>query len=161
MDSPRKGQWRGALIFSLICAWTNGWVKIVMLVELRCHRANNDVTYNVMTSHTKPLQWLHIWFDLISVSIKCHIYNNIPHSQNPGKQYHALRKYNNISYVYQTLCVRQFTLIGWKVSNESTDTARHNIIYVFERISFTIKKLRECSSGGYFWVAIPGGCFDI
>ena len=28
-----KGQWRGALMFSLICAWINGWVKkIVRLV---------------------------------------------------------------------------------------------------------------------------------
>ena len=24
VDSPHKGQWRGALEFSLICAWTNG-----------------------------------------------------------------------------------------------------------------------------------------
>ena len=27
MDSPHKGQWRGALMFSLICAWTNGWTN--------------------------------------------------------------------------------------------------------------------------------------
>ena len=26
-DSPHTGQWRGALIFSLICAWTNGWTN--------------------------------------------------------------------------------------------------------------------------------------
>ena len=25
--SPHKGQWRGALIFYLICAWTNGWAN--------------------------------------------------------------------------------------------------------------------------------------
>ena len=25
--SPTKGQWRGALTLSLICAWTNGWVN--------------------------------------------------------------------------------------------------------------------------------------
>ena len=25
VDSPHKDQWRGALMFSLICAWTNGW----------------------------------------------------------------------------------------------------------------------------------------
>ena len=25
VDSPHKGQWRGALTFSLICAWTNTW----------------------------------------------------------------------------------------------------------------------------------------
>ena len=27
VNSPCKGQWRGALIFSLICAWINGWVN--------------------------------------------------------------------------------------------------------------------------------------
>ena len=27
VNSPHKGQWRGALMFSLICAWINGWVK--------------------------------------------------------------------------------------------------------------------------------------
>ena len=26
-DSPHKGQWRGALMFSLICAWKNGWAN--------------------------------------------------------------------------------------------------------------------------------------
>ena len=25
VNSPHKGQWRRALMFSLICAWTNGW----------------------------------------------------------------------------------------------------------------------------------------
>ena len=27
VNSPHKGQWRGALIFSLISAWINGWVN--------------------------------------------------------------------------------------------------------------------------------------
>ena len=27
VDSPCKGQWRSVLIFSLICAWTNGWAN--------------------------------------------------------------------------------------------------------------------------------------
>ena len=27
VNSPQKGQWRGALAFSMICAWTNGWVN--------------------------------------------------------------------------------------------------------------------------------------
>ena len=26
VNSPHKGQWRGTLMFSLICAWINGWV---------------------------------------------------------------------------------------------------------------------------------------
>ena len=27
VNSPHKGQWRGALMFTLICAWTNCWVN--------------------------------------------------------------------------------------------------------------------------------------
>ena len=35
VDSLHKGQWRGALMFSLICAWTNGWAN---------HRDSGDFT---------------------------------------------------------------------------------------------------------------------
>ena len=46
VNSPHKGQWRGALIFCLICAWTNGWVNTRDAGDLRYHRAHYDV--NVM-----------------------------------------------------------------------------------------------------------------
>ena len=38
-----KGQWRGTLMFSLICAWMNGWVNNRVAGELRCHGAHYDV----------------------------------------------------------------------------------------------------------------------
>ena len=41
VNSPPKGQWRGALMFSLICAWTNGWVNNRDTSYLRRHRANH------------------------------------------------------------------------------------------------------------------------
>ena len=41
---PHKGQWRGALLFPLICAWTNGWVNNLDAGDLRRHRAQYDVT---------------------------------------------------------------------------------------------------------------------
>ena len=44
LNSPDKGQWRGALMFSLICAWTNGWLNNRDAGDLRCHRAHYDVT---------------------------------------------------------------------------------------------------------------------
>ena len=44
VNSPPKGQWRGALIFSLICAWTNGWSNTRDDGDLRGHRADYDVT---------------------------------------------------------------------------------------------------------------------
>ena len=44
VNSPHKGQWRGALIFSLICVWINGWVNNREADDLRRYRAHNDVT---------------------------------------------------------------------------------------------------------------------
>ena len=38
-----KGQWRGALMSSLICAWINGWVNNREAGDLRRHRAHFDV----------------------------------------------------------------------------------------------------------------------
>ena len=43
VNSPQKGQWRGALMFSLIWAWTNGWVNNRNAGDLRHHRAHYDV----------------------------------------------------------------------------------------------------------------------
>ena len=44
VNSPHKGQWCRALMFSLICAWTNGWVNNRYAVDLKCHCANHGVT---------------------------------------------------------------------------------------------------------------------
>ena len=46
-EFPSQSQWRGALIFSLIWAWTNGWANLWDACDLRRHRAHYDVT--VMT----------------------------------------------------------------------------------------------------------------
>ena len=43
VNSPHKGQWRGALIFSLICVWINGWVNNRKAGDLRHYRAHYDV----------------------------------------------------------------------------------------------------------------------
>ena len=43
VNSPHKGQWRGALMFSMICAWINGWVNNHEAGDLRRHRARYDV----------------------------------------------------------------------------------------------------------------------
>ena len=44
VNSPHKGQWCGALIFSLICVWINGWVNNRDAGDFRRHRAHYDVT---------------------------------------------------------------------------------------------------------------------
>ena len=55
VNSPHKGQWRWAVMFSLICARINDWVNNREAGDLRRHRAHYGVT--VMAWH-----WM---FDLI------------------------------------------------------------------------------------------------
>ena len=43
VNSLHKGQWRGALMFSLICAWINGWVNNREAGDLRYYCAHYDV----------------------------------------------------------------------------------------------------------------------
>ena len=40
VNSLYKGQWRGALMFSFICAWINGWVNNREAGDLRRHRTH-------------------------------------------------------------------------------------------------------------------------
>ena len=47
VNSLHKSQWRGALIFSLICPWITSWVNNREYGDLRRHLAHYDVT--VMT----------------------------------------------------------------------------------------------------------------
>ena len=44
VKSPHKGQWRGALMFSLICARINDWVNNQEAGDLRRHRGHYDVS---------------------------------------------------------------------------------------------------------------------
>ena len=43
VNSPHKGQWRGALMFSLICVSINGWVNNMEAGDSRRYRAPYDV----------------------------------------------------------------------------------------------------------------------
>ena len=43
VDSPHKGQWRGAFMFSLIYTWTNGWANNGDAGEVRRHLAHYDI----------------------------------------------------------------------------------------------------------------------
>ena len=52
VNSPHRGQWRGALMFSLICARVNGIVNNGEAGDLRRNRVNYDVTL-MSTSDTR------------------------------------------------------------------------------------------------------------
>ena len=48
VNSPHKGQWRGALMFSLICVWINAWVNNREAGDLRRYHAHDDVTVMII-----------------------------------------------------------------------------------------------------------------
>ena len=57
VNSPYKGQWRGALVFSLICARINDWVNNREAGDLRRHRAHYDVTVMWHIKGRKAMTW--------------------------------------------------------------------------------------------------------
>ena len=69
MNSPHKGQWRGALMFSLICTRRNGWVNNRNAGDLRCHRAHYNVTVMEL-SDLAPVPGHSLW----PWQILCHMY---------------------------------------------------------------------------------------
>ena len=54
-----KGQWHGALMFSLICAWIYDWVNNRKAGDLRRYRAHHDnIVMKMMCTHNdKFSQW--------------------------------------------------------------------------------------------------------
>ena len=46
VDSIHKGKWRGTLMVSLICVWTNDWLNTRYAGNLSRHHAHYDVTVN-------------------------------------------------------------------------------------------------------------------
>ena len=69
VNSPHKGQWRGALMFSLICAWINCWVNNREAGDLRRHLAH----YHVIVMQT-GCEWV-IKFNSLSrtADIEVHV----------------------------------------------------------------------------------------
>ena len=71
MNSPHKGQWRGALMFSLICAaWINGWANNRDAGDLRRHCVLYDVTVMTLSSE--------IILGTCSAAERCHCLSPYP-----------------------------------------------------------------------------------
>ena len=53
-NSPHKSQWRGAFMFSLICAWIEDWVNNLEAGDLGCHRVHYGVVVMKGNGTTLP-----------------------------------------------------------------------------------------------------------
>ena len=68
VNSPHKGQWRGALVFSLMCTWTyNGWANHRDAGDLRHHRTQYDVIVMVQLKCDMP--WWRIYESVTRSSV--------------------------------------------------------------------------------------------
>ena len=67
VNSPHKGQWRRALMFSLICALVNDWVNNGEAGDLRSHRTHYDVIVWVNNSEAGDLRSHRTHYDVIVV----------------------------------------------------------------------------------------------
>ena len=56
---PHKGQWRGALMFSSIWVWINGWVNSREAGDLRCYCTHYDVIVMVNAWNWSTRNWTH------------------------------------------------------------------------------------------------------
>ena len=67
VNSPLKGQWHGALMFSLICAGTNNWVNNRDAHDLRHHHTHYDATVMPIEFHTHRTQYCktHMYVSLL------------------------------------------------------------------------------------------------
>ena len=80
VNFPHKGQWRGALMFSLIYAWINDWVNNREAGDLRRQHGHYDVIvmYSIETVSTSSMIWYntqndycewtmiwYMWYDVI------------------------------------------------------------------------------------------------
>ena len=69
VNSPLKGEWRGALMFSLICVWINDWVNNGEAGDLRRYRAHYDVTVMCII-HIKHARWW--WMEWLCIPDMTH-----------------------------------------------------------------------------------------
>ena len=69
VNSPHKCQWRGVLMFSLICAWTNGCANNRDAGDLRKPRAHYDATVMLSTSGVCVcVNHKLVWMQIVSVT---------------------------------------------------------------------------------------------
>ena len=89
VNSPHKGQWRGALMCSLICAWINGWVNNREVGDLSRHGAHYDVSIMTYACFTFLDIRDSFRFNNFSFWGICTILNNLNHTRRKNNIHHG------------------------------------------------------------------------
>ena len=113
VNSPHKGQWRGALMFSLNWAWINGWINNREAGDLRRYRAHYDViVMNDLHTHITTAE-------------------------------EAVNLFSKVRYYFQSHCLNECWLIfNWtSSSNPRWNVNQNTIIGIFLNIVYNISAI--------------------
>ena len=152
VNSPHKGQWRGALMFSLICAWTNGWVNNRGAGDLRYHCCHCNVNSTPCSQAlAKGLKMRNIsrpWPNLNSSEGS----QDISACQTSGHYCHAFSiKYGNHTFEMfhwvemppKIVICAHLTRAGWYTL--------HILIFAFYLIQRTSLLIMQCRHNIFWW----------
>ena len=126
VNFPHKGQWRRALLFSLICAWINGLVNNRKAGDLRRHRVHYEVTVMTQRGYMQFIEGRSLGYYNWSCCWRMDIRGHIPvwhtlgritcskeqlFSWNQYEQYGVLCRNNRIFFV-----INHYSTSSWAVS---------------------------------------------
>ena len=113
VNSPYKGQWREALLFSLICALTNGWVNHRDAGDLRDHRAHCDVTVMRNLNSLRPGDtYMHPWTRSSLVQVMAYPLFGVKQLPEPMLTYCQLEPWESTSVKSES---------KWKISKKECE----------------------------------------
>ena len=122
VKSPHKGQWRGALMCSLIYAWISDWVNNCEAGDLRRHRGHYDV--NVMLPRISTMTSFNFKNVLFKTSIRswCSIWWCVV-----SHHFFSRSRTNLHKYIYQAMiaCLSQYIITD---SSEGLAPQKHQAI---------------------------------
>ena len=118
VNSPDKCQWRGVLMFSLICVSINGWVNKREAGDLRRYRIHYDVI--VMAWTNRPL-WC-------TAGTQCHMYGcteGVMHNAQSGPfKFHSHSSGTDSNYL-DIICFNIYHHLLYFYGNPCTLTGCH------------------------------------
>ena len=109
VNSPHKGQWRGAVMFSLICFWLNGRVNKREAGDLRRYRAHYDLSVmcwnkpEILRGTNKPADIDTTWYNNYSNGPINYAYWLFI-TENNGKKTERVVPEPRMSMLYPGLC---------------------------------------------------------
>ena len=140
VNSPHKGQWRGALMFTLICARINGWVNNREAGDLTRYRAHYDVIVMLLER-----SWQHetclpicvlpacVWMDSHDIEGEAYynVRSNASVTSNHGPRT-ILAPVRFLARKAEWSARRNFTLVLFSWSHQATGPVRfHTAVHIW------------------------------